>query len=94
MGIFVPIVTLISKVQPGGVFAVVTSDVTTIVELSDAELDMVAAGSHLSLNNLVTVNLPINIGIQLAGQANIALFSIATTQGGLQSLNLTQLGVA
>jgi hypothetical protein len=93
MGVFVPIVTLISKVQPGGVFAVVTSDVTTIVELSDAELDMVAAGSHLSLNNLVTVNLPINIGVQLAGQANIALFSIAT-QGGFQSLNLTQIGLA
>jgi hypothetical protein len=93
MGVFVPIAALIFEVQPEGVYAVVTSDVTTIVELSDAELDMVAAGSHLSLNNLVTVNLPINIGVQLAGQANIALFSIAT-QGGLQSLNLTQIGVA
>jgi hypothetical protein len=93
MGVFVPIAASISKIQPGGVRAVVTTDVTTIVELSDAELDMVAAGSHLNLSNLVTVNLPINIGVQLAGQANIALFSIAT-QGGLQSLNLTQLGVA
>ena len=73
----------------------VNNDVATIAELSDTELDMVAAGSYVNLNNLVSVSVPvaINVGVLLANQSNIAVFSIAT-QGGTQTLNLSALAVA
>jgi hypothetical protein len=64
----------------------VNNDVGTITELSDAELDMVAAGSHSLVN--ISVPVAINVGVQLANQVNLALFSINTTQGGPQNLNL------
>ena len=73
----------------------VNNDVATIAELSDTELDMVAAGSYVNLNNLVSVRVPvaINVGVLLANQSNIAVFSIAT-QGGTQTLNLSAIAVA
>ena len=69
-------------------------DMTTIAELSDADLDMVSAGSNHG--SLVNVNIPvaINIGVQVANQQNIAVFSIVGNQGGFQSLNLGQWGIA
>lgn len=74
-----------------------TNDVATLVELTDAELDIVAAGSStrqnslVNLSNLVNINtgVSVNTGVLLANQANIALFS-TTVQGGAQSLNLNQ----
>ena len=61
----------------------------TMAELSDDELDLVAAGA------LVNVNVPvaINVGVALAGQANIALFSLAS-QGGKQTIISGALAVA
>jgi hypothetical protein len=70
---------------------VANDDMTTIAELSDADLDMVSAGSNHGA--LVNINLPINIGIQIANQTNTAVFSVAT-QGGSQWLNLGQFGIA
>jgi hypothetical protein len=68
------------------------TDIATIAVLSDAELDIVAAGSSakslVNLNNLVSIN----IGVQLANQANIAVFSTAI-QGGAQLLSLNQLAI-
>jgi hypothetical protein len=58
-----------------------------IVELSDTELDIVAAGS------LVNISVPINIGVQVAGNQNIAVFSLAT-QSGRNTLIQNLLGVA
>ena len=68
--------------------------VATVKELSDAELDLVAAGSRGNYGSLVNLNnlVNINLGIQLANQSNIAVFSTAT-QGGSQSLNLNALAV-
>jgi hypothetical protein len=71
----------------------VNDNVTTLAELSDTELDLVvAAGSH----SLVNINVPIaiNVGVQLANQVNLALFSINTTQGGGQMLNLSAIALS
>jgi hypothetical protein len=67
--------------------------VTSIVQLSDTELDMVAAGTTVS-NSLVNLNnlVSINVGVQVANQQNIALFSIAQ-QGGGQLLSLNQVAL-
>jgi hypothetical protein len=75
--------------------AVMNYEVATIEELSDAELDLVAAGKSLDLNNLVSVNVPvaINVGVALANQANVAVFSIAT-QGGSQTINMAAFALA
>jgi hypothetical protein len=68
--------------------AVVNNDIT-LAELSETELDLVGAGAQslVNLSHLVSINLPINIGIGLQGQANISIFSLAT-QGGQQTLIL------
>lgn len=70
----------------------------SIVELSDTDLDAVAAGATtatrgLNLSNLVSINLPINIGVGLQGQVNTAVFSLAM-QGGVQNLNLSAFAFA
>jgi hypothetical protein len=67
--------------QPEGETIVLYNEELAISELSETELDLVAAGA------IVNVNVPvaINIGVALAGQANIALFSLAT-QGGTQTI--------
>jgi hypothetical protein len=68
--------------------AVMNNDMA-LVELSETELDVVGAGAQslVNLSHLVSINLPINIGIGLQGQANISIFSLAT-QGGQQQLIL------
>lgn len=60
-----------------------------LTELTEFELDAVAAGTLVNLNNLVAIN----IGVELANQANIAVLSMAT-QGGKQILNLGQLAIS
>jgi hypothetical protein len=68
--------------------------VTELAELSDEELDMVAAGAGLHLGQLVSINVPvqINLGLQFANQTNVSVFSIAQ-QGGSQNLNLSALNL-
>ena len=72
------------------------SEMMPFTELSDTELDMVAAaGSHVAAASLVNINIPvqINLGVALANQTNLAVFSIAT-QGGAQSLALSAIALA
>ena len=66
-----------------------------LMALSDAELDLVSAaapmpkqGSLVNLNNLVSIN----VGVGIANQSNVAVFSTAT-QGGAQFVNLSQLSL-
>jgi hypothetical protein len=51
-------------------------DASTLVELSDPDLDLVTGGYSRSL---VNINLPIdiNVGIQISNQINTAVLSIA-----------------
>ena len=69
------------------------NNLATMAELSDAELDMVAAGA-IHTNSLVAINVPIaiNVGVALANQANVAVFS-AATQGGPQILSLSAIAL-
>jgi len=64
--------------------------VATIAELTDAELDVVAAGA------LVDINLPIalNVDVGLATQVNTVLFSKAVAAGGGQWVSLTSIAIA
>lgn len=74
----------------------VDSEVMPLTELSNAELDMVAAaGTHVASSPLVNINIPvqINLGVALANQTNLAVFSIAT-QGGAQNLALSAIALA
>ena len=73
----------------------VNNNVAAIAELSNAELDLVAAGSLIILNNIANVSVPvaINVGVLLANQSNIAVFSIAH-QGGTQTLSLRAIAIA
>lgn len=68
-----------------------SNDLGRITELSDIEFNMVAAGSYKSAGSLVNINIPvaINVGVALAGQANIAAFSLAN-QGGSQIVGMSQ----
>jgi len=66
-------------------------NVATIAELTDAELDVVAAGS-----SLVDINVPIalNIDIGTQTQVNTVLFSKNVTAGGGQWMSLTSIAIA
>jgi hypothetical protein len=60
------------------------TDPTTITELSDTELYMVAAGS------LVNIDLPIEIGVVIQNQEQIAVLTKNITQTAIQLVNLSQ----
>jgi hypothetical protein len=66
-------------------------DLVTFGDLSDAELDLVAAGyrqSGISVN--VPTNVAINIGVQIPTALNIATLTYGVTQTNFQILNINQ----
>jgi len=79
-------------IQKEGV-AAVNNDISTIAELSNADLDLVAAGSRAGSS--VNINLPIaiNIGVGVQTGLNIAVLS-AAVQGITQNLNIGQIAHA
>jgi hypothetical protein len=79
-------------IQEEGI-ALVNNEIATISELSEGELDLVAAGAHA--NSLVNINLPININIGVGVQngLNIAVLSLAKQSIG-QNLIIGQFNFA
>jgi hypothetical protein len=63
------------------------NEISTIETLSDAELDVVGAGSVVSLSNFGNLNL--NVGVVVPIANNIAVLSIAK-QISINLTNLTQ----
>ena len=65
--------------------AVATYEAAALCKLSDAELDLVAAGSahHYKLAQVSIGN--IAVGIQINNQVNIAVLSAGAVQGGSQT---------
>jgi hypothetical protein len=64
--------------------AVAAYEAAALCQLSDAELDLVAAGvSHHKLAQISIGN--IAIGVQINNQINIAVLSAGAMQGGSQS---------
>jgi hypothetical protein len=62
------------------------TDLTTVTELSDTELHMVAAGS----GSLVNITVPIEIGVVFENQAQIAVLTKNVTQTAMETVNLSQ----
>ena len=71
----------------------VNNGISTIAELSDAELDLVAAGSHAGSSVNINVPIAINIGVGVQTGLNIAVLS-AAMQGIIQNLNIGQIAHA
>ncbi len=65
--------------------AAITYEATALCELSDAELDAVAAGSGFH-NAFAQVSIGnIAIGFQVNNQVNVAVLSLGVFQGGSQT---------
>jgi hypothetical protein len=66
-------------------------ELVTIGDLSDADLDMVAAGSKQpSIIVNVPTNIAINVGVEVPTALNIATLTYGVTQTNFQILGINQ----
>ncbi|MDR3533128.1 MAG: hypothetical protein P4L90_21530 [Rhodopila sp.] len=67
------------------------NDVATVMELSDAELDMVAAGAALNLNLNLSHLVNLNVGFALQNGQNVNVLSIGSVQNINQIIGIGQI---